>query len=281
MEKVILWDKDIEGCLIHLSESELDDFLELVAFIQEEHIRNYISEDTRAQDGLWEWLWSKEDIGLVDLKRELSRKIEKAMPVDRNEYNENRNQVGRNGHIKTLVLYRDAGNVCCISTIDEYYEGLRSYLAMEKKDEFTGDLEECFPNIYFSRDISAAINTLNRRFEDIREEIVEHLSGLDGYRDRFAELLLEHKSYAEIAQAFSSDTGIACSPQAGREGVQNLKETHYNNESRQEETVVCELHTKFRKFNINRKRQDRIYFFPGKQGIQGGRIIVKHIGDHM
>ena len=47
------------------------------------------------------------------------------------------------------------------------------------------------------------------------------------------------------------------------------------------ETVVCELHTKFKIFNTDRNHRDRIYFYPGKPGIRGGRIIVKYIGTHV
>lgn len=122
---------------------------------------------------------------------------------------------------------------------------------------------------------------MNRKFEDIREEIVEHLIQINDYQVRFSELLEKHKSYQEIAHEFSIDTEIECSPQAGREKVQALKEKHINDINGREETVICELHTKFKKFNIDRERQDRIYFFPGKKGILEGRIIVKYIGTHL
>lgn len=42
--------------------------------------------------------------------------------------------------------------------------------------------------------------------------------------------------------------------------------------------MICELHTKFKRFNIDRDNQDRIYFFPGKEGILDGKAIVKYIG---
>ena len=45
------------------------------------------------------------------------------------------------------------------------------------------------------------------------------------------------------------------------------------NESRQIEALE--------KFNIDRTKQDRIYFFPGRKGIHEGKIIVKHIGKHL
>lgn len=79
------------------------------------------------------------------------------------------------------------------------------------------------------------MNTLNRRFEEIREEIVEHLTRLNDYQVKFGELFDEHKSFQEIAQQFSADTGIDCSPQAGRDKVQALKETRRNEATGQEE----------------------------------------------
>lgn len=230
---------------------------------------------------LWDWLYSKEKIELNDIKRELSRRLERAECVAQNEFDELMGKIGKLQEIKVLALTFKRENIYYISTILEYYAGIRSYLASEKKDDFCSDLQECFPNIYFAEGIGTTINTLNRRFEDIREEIVEHLTQINDYQVKFSELLDEHKPYQEIAQQFAADTGIDCSPQAGREKVQQLRESQVNETTGQEESIVCELHTKFKTFNIDRERQDRIYFSPGKQGILGGRVIVKHIGKHL
>ncbi len=281
MEKAILWGKGIEKGFTMVSEVQLDDFLELVRYIQKNGIRNMICEDTLDKAELWEWLYSKDKAELNDVKRELSRYVEKAKCVGEDEFDTFLKKAGRLFPVKVLVLLFNNNRFYYISTIPEYYEGLRSYLRKEKKDDFCKDLQECFPSIFFSEEIETTVNTLNRRFEDIRGEIVEHLIQINDYKDRFCELLEKHKSYQEIAEEFSADTGIACSPQAGREKVQNLKEKHINILSGQEEVVTCELHTKFKTFNLNREQQDRIYFFPGKQGILDGRIIVKHIGTHL
>lgn len=189
--------------------------------------------------------------------------------------------IGKLLAVKVLVLSFQRESIYHISTIVGYYAGIRSYLALEKKDDFCNDLQECFPNIFFAEGIDTTVNTLNRKFEEIREDIVEHLVHIDNYQARFSELLQGHKSYQEIAQQFTAETGIVCSPQAGRDKVQALKETWINKETGQVETVVCELHTKFKTFNTDREQQDRIYFFPGKRGILEGRIIVKHIGTHL
>lgn len=281
MKKAVLWGNGIEKNFAGVSEDRLDDFLELILYIQKNDIRNVICENTLNEAELWEWLYSKEQIELNDIKRELSRRLERAECVTQNEFNELFDKIGKMQKIKVLVLSFENESIYYISSILEYYAGLRSYLMSEKKDDFCNDLQDCFPNIYFSEGIGATINSLNRRFEEIRQEIVEHLIQINDYQVKFGELLDKNKSYQEIAQQFTVDTGIDCSPQAGREKVQLLKERRVNEITGQEETIVSELHTKFKTFNIDREHQDRIYFFPGKRGILGGKIIVKYIGNHL
>lgn len=281
MEKVVLWGKEIEQDFEGASEKQLDDFLELIIFIQKSGIRNEICVSTLDKAELWEWLFSKDQIELNDIKRELSRRLEKVKCTEEREFDELFGKIGKMVAIKVLLLSFKRESIYYISTILEYYAGIRSYLAAEKKDDFCNDLQECFPNIFFAEGIDTTVNTLNRKFEEIREEIVEHLIHINNYQKKFSEMLKAKKSYQEIAQQFTSDTRIDCSPQAGREKVQALKETQINEVTGQEETVICELHTKFRTFNVDKDKRDRIYFFPGKQGILGGRIIVKHIGKHL
>lgn len=281
MEKVILWEKEIEKDFAKASENQLDDFLELVRFVQKNGIQNLICKSTLDKAELWEWLYSKDQIELNDIKRELSRRLERAECKEEGKYEEFFGKIGKLLAIKVLLLSFKGESVYYISTIAEYYISIRNYLALEKKDDFCNDLQECFPNIFFVEGIETTVNTLNRKFEDMRKEIIEHLVRINDYYRKFSDMLENHKSYREIAKQFIIDTGIDCSPQAGREKVQALKETRINEVTGQEETVVCELHTKFKTFNIDKEKQDRIYFFPGKQGILGGRIIVKHIGTHL
>ena len=77
MEKVILWEKEIEKDFAKASENELDDLLELVRFVQKNGIQNVICKSTLDKAELWEWLYSKEQIELNDIKRELSRRLER------------------------------------------------------------------------------------------------------------------------------------------------------------------------------------------------------------
>lgn len=281
MEKVVLWGRDIEKDFAKATQEQLDDFLELTRYIQKSRIPNKICENTLDKAKLWEWLGAKDQVELNDIKRELSRYLEKARCVEEEEFDRLWEMMGKVLSVKVLALLLDQKDCYHIFTLLQYYAGIRSYLKREKKDDFCRDLQDCFPNIYFAKDIDRTVNTLNRNFEDIREEIVEHLIQINDYHVRFRELLEEHRSYQEISDEFLADTGIQCSPQADRKNVKELKEKQINCMNGQEETIVCELHTKFRTFNIDREHQDRIYFFPGKNGIVDGRIIVKHIGTHL
>lgn len=281
MEKVVLWEDNIRESFVRVTESQLDAFLDLIKYIHANHIENVACESMLDDARLWEWLYSKQKVEMNDLKRELSKRIAKVKSVDLNEFMQYLDKVGSSKNVKVLILSFEEENVYYISTIADYFSGIRSYLSMEKKDEFCRDLQECFPNIHFEKEIETTINTLNRKFVDIREEIVQHLTQINDYHAKFKTLLLEHQSYKEISAEFSKDTGIECSPQAGRAGVQELQIKCFNALSEQEETITCELHTKFKTFNINKEKQDRIYFFPGKKGIFDDKIVVKHIGCHL
>lgn len=281
MEKVILWDAHINEQFPTVSETQLDSFIDLLIYFEENNILNVLGDDLYSSVGLWEWLSSKTQINLNDIKREIQKKISRATKIAEKDYYSMVQNIGVLTETRTLALLFDSDNILYISTLEEYYAGLRKYLAMEKKNDFLEDMVECFPNIYFANGVNASVNSLNRDFEELREEIVEHLTLINNYHSRFVDLLSIGKSNQEISREFYIDTGVECSPQAGREGIQNLKISCYNEISEQTETVKCELHTKFKKFNIDMTKQDRIYFFPGRPGIKKGKIIVKHIGQHL
>lgn len=281
MEKEILWDDRFDEQLISATDKELKSFLELLSYISDNNISSKLSYELYENPQLWDWLTSKETTSLRDIKKELSIKMNKAQKINEQEYQDIICNVGVLNDKRVMILAFNKMSVYYIYCIEDYYIALRKYLAMEKKDDFCRDMLECFPNIYFADDIASTINTLNRKFEELREEIVEHLIQLNNYHSKFLEMLSENKSNQTIAQNFCADTGIDCSPQASRDSVQKLKISCFNEISSRKESINCELHTKFKKFNIDRTKQDRIYFFPGRQGIHEGKIIVKHIGKHL
>lgn len=281
MEKIILWEEELREQVKDLSQEQLESFLELAEFISRERIANCICRILQENERLWEWLFEKKDIELVDMKRELVKYIQKAQTIENEEYHELLSLVGTDAKSKVLIYSFDKISSYYISSLADYYEGIRAYLAQEKKDAFCKDLPECFPNIYFVENIDTSVNTLNRKFEEIAGEIVEHLTALDRYHENFEKLMGSQKSFIEIAQIFKKDTGIDCSPQAGREHIQQLRQVFCDAKTEQNVELICELHTKFRTFNIDMDKRDRLYFHPGRKDVADGKIIVKHIGKHL
>ena len=281
MEKKVLWDKDFSSQCYTATLDKLDLFLELIQFIQDKNIDDYIYEKVIEDEELWGWIYSKDKSEYIDAKKELSKKIQKVKTITEAVYEKDFLSLGKDVQPRMFLCSFSEENVFYIASVKGFYKALRSYLSMEKKDEFCKDLPESFPNILFVSNIESTVNTLNQKFEIIRTEIVNHLTELNDYSSKFLELLEEKKSYTEISEKFKSDTGIDCSPQAGRNHVKKLKIECQNCITGESETVTCELHTKFETFNIDRLKQDRIYFYPGKKGIENGCIIVKHIGKHL
>lgn len=111
MEKRILWDKEIRKCFIEFDQKHLEDFMELLDHIGDNHIENIICADTQEDAALWEWLYSKDQIELNDLKRELSRKIERAKCAAADLFDKMSELVGKLAAIKTLILLYDNENV--------------------------------------------------------------------------------------------------------------------------------------------------------------------------
>lgn len=280
MNKELIWHEDLIKQYQIVTESILSDFLELIQYIQDNKVTNIISGNLIENEELWNWIGSKDCIELVDLKRELSKKIQKAQVEDEETINELVKNIGSN-MIRVICLCFQESSSYCAASLEGYYKALKLYLCKEKKSEFCQDMKECFPNLFFDSEICSSMNTLNRKFEELRVEIIQHLEALNNYRDNFIQLIGDNKPNREIADCFSGDTGIDCSPQSGREGNRNLKLKLYNSEKKMEQEVVCELHTKFKKFNIDRTKQDRIYFFPGNKDIENGKVVIKHIGKHL
>lgn len=281
MNKEVLWDNRIAQQFGEENYEKLDSFLELLHLVEDMKISDKISTELFYDEKLWNWLSSKEQIDLRDIKKELLIRINRAEQINEQEYKDYISNVGKLTEKRKFVFCFHNENVFYISTLDEYYCGLRKYLSFEKKSDFCEDMLECFPNLFFVEDIASTINTLQRDFDDLKEEIVEHLTAINNYHAKFEKLLIQNKSNQSIAHEFFCDTGIECSPQAARNGVRCLKLLCFNTISQQNETIKCELHTKFKKYNTDITKQNRIYFFPGKTGIYDGKIIIKHIGKHL
>jgi len=201
--------------------------------------------------------------------------------IGRQEQKELLDSIGETGNRLVIGMDFNEEKVYYACTVRKMYTICRLYLLSMGKNEFIDFMHFCYPDIYFDESVPASINTLNRNFPDLQSEIVNHLNALNDYKGVFLQLTGENKGYRYIAEKFQRDTGIECSPQAGRDKVSALKRTFINELNDVPMTVTCELHTKFKRFNTDRTKQDRIYFAPAKKEIKKGKVIVVHIGKHL
>lgn len=280
MEKEIIWYRNIRNNLQNENYQKLDELCASVDYCLKEHILLFINEAQYKSDELWNWLYDPSVEQLNDIKRELAKYIQKSEPIDDDEYTKKESDVGKCCDIKIIIACANRA-VYGFCSLSDFFYCIQSYLSMEKKDDFIKDLGECFPNLFFVDDIGSSINSLNRKFDEIKGEIVNHLRSLDDFTSSFNMLRRNGESNRRLAESFQAATGIECSTQGGRESVEKLKTILYNSSTKNIEEVCCELHTKFKRFNIDRNHQDRIYFYPGKEELLEGKTVIKHIGTHL
>lgn len=277
-----VWTDEIPKQIPMESCDRIEEFMSLMDFMKDNDLDVYLNEDEiYAQEEFCDWIYSREYSELSDIKKELILKMSKCHRCDADRQQEFLQYIGKERKEKYYAMDFQEEKPFYAATVKKLYQICREYLSMESRSEFKTDMEFCFPEIYFDGAVAGSMNTLNRQFEDIRGEIVEHLTAINNYKSKFLQLMEQKRGYREIAAEFQKDMGLECSPQGKRKQVEKLKREVTNDHTGKTETVNCELHTKFRKYNIDRTKQDRIYFAPAKEGIHSGKTIVVHIGEHL
>lgn len=251
-------------------EDNLAKIIQLIEETEKYNTKMYTEESIWEVAEFVEWIYSCKGDSLTDLKRELSIKMNKSISVDDTD--------NIPESTKFTIAKNSAGNKFYL--ISDYYKFKQNILARQSKNDFVNDLFECFSRIYFDETVRASVNSLNNKFEDIRDEIVQHLAAIDQYNTSFLALSANGNSNQELSGSFRVFSQINCSPQASREHVGDLYRT-YRKLNGEEKELCCELHTKFETYNRNREKQDRIYFHPGDEEVKEGKSIVVHIGTHL
>lgn len=220
---------------------------------------------------------------LSTLKKELARRITKSTCIDAGEYDGLIDQVERQTCREELVMsvHLTDKNPLYVSTPDHYWKAKQWYLANNvKRHDFVSDAVECFPNLYFHSHVSSAISTLNADFSKERAIIVEHLRALNDFKLEFSRLREEGADNRKICAEFQAHSRIECSPQSDRKAAEKLDYEFIRTDTGEKITVRCELHSKLKWNNMDKENQDRIYFHPGRPEIEGGKVLIVHIGTH-
>jgi len=257
----------------------VSDLLDMIDFSTERDTSYLVHDDTLYSQAMFDadfitWVYDRSDSELNSIKHELLQRIWRA------------ESIGSEEELASVLDRPDSFSVgkpspnfvWCTKDFLIFKQNRLSLIS--SKSEFGRELPECFENIFFDKYVPATLNTLQTEFEDIKGEIIYHLQKLDEFYEKLRSMR-SGRGYDSkaMSQAFFEYSHIKCSRQAGRDGVTLLKRKYINSETKIEETLVCEMHTKFSTHNRSGK-PDRIYFHPGKAGICEGKIIVIHIGEH-
>ena len=129
-----------------------------------------------------------------------------------------------------------------------------------------------FPNLYFVQDIHRQFRRFRQRYSEVRPQVTRHLSALN---DDFRDLCEQHNYNMEMVfRILKSDKGIGVSGES-HPTRQNRTAMGEREVVIDGETVVCEYHTKLT------NTYDRIHFYPGRQGVAEGKIIIGIFAEHL
>lgn len=260
-------------------ENSISKILEMIKYSKSHNTTYYTHEDSvYAGDIEGEdfatWVYDSSDPRLRDIKQELLIEINRAQTLDSK---------------MDLAAFMEAEETFTVGIIDDSkIQDIFDYLRFKQnrlknitnKSSFAQELQECYYFIYFDVNVSSTLSTLNNAFSSIVNEIVFHLNQLDLFCKECPQRLTEGFSNENFSSEFKKKSCIDCSPQSDRKSVEKLRKNYTNELTGEKELVICELHTKFSKYNRDATKQDRIYFHKGKIGLLEGKLIVIHIGNH-
>jgi len=130
-----------------------------------------------------------------------------------------------------------------------------------------------FERLRFALDPSIQIGRFSQKFEDIRDDLIMHLSAIN---DEFVSMLNEGVELREICKRLKAECDVVVSPEGPK--------THGNSSAMKErevsfegKTIVCEFHSKLT------PTHDRIHFSPvlRKDEKQNLYLVVGPFADHL
>ena len=220
---------------------------------------------------------------LSTFKKELSKRIHRCSVMNTEDHNRFINNIDNEicEDILAMVVSCSNKSILYVATPTRYWQAKQWYLSTyTKRHDFASDIKDCFPNLYFHKNVDSSLHTLNADFIIERPHIVEHLRALNDFSPRFTELNAEGSDYRRTCSEFQAHSHIECSPQSNRSSARKLNFSFITCTG-DEVIICCELHTKLKWNGMDREHQDRIYFHPGKTEVAEGKVLIAHIGSHI
>jgi hypothetical protein len=172
-------------------------------------------------------------------------------------------------------------NKLIVKTKEHWYNFHRHFLSKNPVDElnFYSESQKYFTNIYFHPDVEKTLRKLDGGLEKFAETIVYNLTQLN---DNFS-IYNSPSDRIGTLRKFSSICGVNASPEGNASRKSSLT-FEFNDENSNPMSICCEPHLKLSKADMPGDTHfyyNRIYFHEGKPNVEGGRILVAHIGKHL
>ena len=168
-----------------------------------------------------------------------------------------------------------------IQTKEHWDNFHRYFLSKNPVDEsnFYYESQKYFTSIYFHLNVEASLKRLEGGLEKFAKTIVYNLTQLN---DNFSEINNPSDRIRTLRE-FSS----ICKVDASAEGDTRRRSSltfEFIDENSNPISIYCEPHLKLGKNDLpgdTHFYSNRIYFHEGKTDVEGGRILVAHIGKHL
>jgi hypothetical protein len=169
-----------------------------------------------------------------------------------------------------------------VYNINDWYNFRRYFLSMYPKNDGDYFIDECtkyFPNLYFHQRNKREVEAI---LTDCARKIIYHLTKLN---DLFKNYYESSQDIQTVLKTFSIVAKLDEYASLEGNASHKLRFTFdFCNIYGRMEMVCCEAHLKLCKNDrddSSYSNDRRIYFHPGKNNIQYGKILIGHIGHHL
>lgn len=221
-----------------------------------------------------------------DIKRALTLIVDHAGTSNLNETdvknvltNNNRNNL--NGLlILHSIIFDEIDSTLIIKRKEQWYKFHRCFLARNPIDErnFYNECKKYFPQISFHPNVESSLNRLEGGLEKFAVSIIYNLIQLNDHFRSYH----NPSNRIETLRLFSSGRNVEATPE-GNASKKPVLTFEFIDESFNRVLVCCEPHLKLSKSDSTGDTHfyfNRIYFHEGRPNIEGGKILVAHIGNH-
>lgn len=179
-----------------------------------------------------------------------------------------------------LIGFNKIANSNVIYTLNELITFYKNYIeTLIDKDEFVERINTFFKQINFSNNIRVSLNSLDGKFEDFNEVIVNILICLENEFEN----CMNDSNYELITalKIFSTKLGFETTNEgnANRKKAFMFKFKNANNE----DSICCEPHIKMHESKVSGDTKyyvNRIHFHSNHKNFDN-KILVGHIGGHL